>query len=125
MPSLRRRWGDLDHAEGPAQRHPAEDGWYHTAPMPVIEHAGRLWRSMEDPHPEITWGRALRAFVMSVPVDADLLQAESWRSSMKLACDTAWLNGHFGGWLEGNAVVAPDGVVVDMLRVDCKASDRY
>ena len=100
-----------------------EDGWYHTAPMPVIEHAGRLWRSMEDLHPEITWGRAFRAFVMSVLVDADLLQAESWRSSRKLACDTAWLNGHFGGWLEGNAVVAPDGGVVDMLRVDCKASE--
>jgi hypothetical protein len=32
--------------------------------------------------------------------------------------DKAWLAGTFGGWLEGNAVVTPEGRMVDMLRVE-------
>ena len=100
-----------------------DDGWYHTAPMPVIEHHGRLWRAMEDLHPEIVWGSGFRAFMMSVPVEADLLDAASWVSSSKLASSGEWLDGNFGGWLEGNAVIGPDDAVVDVLRVDFKRSE--
>ena len=93
---------------------------YHCAPMPVIEHNGRLWRAMEQCNPNKGWGVKFRAGMISASADADLLKRESWTFSNFLASDTAWVNGTFGGWLEGNAVVTPDGEVVDMLRVETK-----
>jgi hypothetical protein len=93
------------------------DGMYHCAPVPVLVHAGRLWRGMEDGAGPKGWDRKFKAFVMSAPVGADLLKASSWTCSNRLAHDSTWLGGKFGGWLEGNAVATPDGEVVDVLRV--------
>ena len=94
------------------------DGGYHTAPMPVVEHKGRLWRAFEDLRPGRKWGEHFRAFVMSAPVEADLLDENSWTFTNALAGDMSWLEGKFGGWLEGNAVVSPQGTIVDVLRAD-------
>lgn len=94
------------------------DGRYHCAPVPVVIHAGRLWRGMEDAQGPGGWGHHFRAFMMSAPEGADLLKAASWNSSNRLARNPAWLGGRFGGWLEGNAVVTPKGGIVDLLRVD-------
>jgi len=96
------------------------DGEYHCAPMPVLEHAGRFWRAMERRNPPRGWGTTYCAGMLSAPVDADLLNAASWTASNFLPSDTNWLGGTFGGWLEGNAVVAPDGRLLDILRVDTK-----
>lgn len=95
-----------------------DDGQYHCAPMPTVAHNGRLWRAMEDVAGDRGWADHFRAFVMSAPCDADLLRADSWTSCDRLAGDSAWLNGRFGGWLEGNAVVTPQETVVDLLRVE-------
>ncbi len=95
-----------------------DDAKYHCAPVPIVIHEGRIWRGMEDAMGPGNWGDHFRAFMMSAPVDSDLLRAESWTSSNRIGRDPRWLEGKFGGWLEGNAVVAPDGHVVDMLRVD-------
>lgn len=89
------------------------DGTYHCAPVPVVTHKGRLWRAMEDTTAARTWAGKFRAFMMSAPVDADLLQASSWTASERL--------GREPYWLEGNAVVAPDENMVDILRVDLPA----
>lgn len=98
-------------------------GQYHCAPMPVIVHNGRLWRAMETAHgPVLEWGKRYGAMMMSAPVDADLLKAGSWTVSNSLLYDSSYLNGRFTGWLEGNAVPAPDGGMVDILRVDDKTS---
>lgn len=101
------------------------DGKYHTAPCPVVVHDGRIWRAMEDAMGPGGWGSHFRAFMMSAPQDADLLRAESWTRSNPIARDPAWLDGKFGGWLEGNAVVTPDGHVVDLLRVDQKPDGGF
>lgn len=93
------------------------DGQWHTAPMPVLEHGGRLWRGFEDAHSSNKWGERYRARMLSAVVDADLMDAKSWTISNALARDTTWLGGRFGAWLEGNAVATPDGKVVDILRV--------
>jgi hypothetical protein len=93
------------------------DGKYHCAPMPVVEHQGRLWRAMEDAMGPGGWGSHFRTFMMSAPVDADLLRASSWTSTNKLERNPKWLGGKFGGWLEGNAVVTPQGKLVNILRV--------
>lgn len=94
------------------------EGEYHTAPVPVIIHNGRIWRALENARSDTEkWGIRYSAMVISAPVDADLLKASSWKATNFLQYDSTYLNGHFGGWLEGNVVVAPDGKVMDFLRV--------
>jgi hypothetical protein len=94
---------------------------YHTAPVPVVVHQGRIWRAMEDEKGGTSWGVMFRAFMMSVPEDADLLVAANWTASNALAHEPSYLGGRFGGWLEGNAVVDPAGRIVNVLRVDHRA----
>jgi hypothetical protein len=101
-----------------------DNGQYHCAPMPVIEHAGRLWRAFEWRSPPVAWGINYRAGMLSAPADADLLNAASWTSSNFLPSDRTWNGGDMGAWLEGNAVVAPDGQLVDILRVQTRSPDE-
>src|SRR5262249_30555167 len=90
-------------------------GKYHCAPTPVIEYKGKLWRGMEDAMgPVQVWGKLSGAFMMSVPVDADLLKADNWTSSTILRFDSTYLNGNFGGWVEGNAVIGPKDTIWDV-----------
>lgn len=93
------------------------DGQFHTAPMPVLVHGGRLWRAVEDASGGKEWGKRYMAMMASVPVDADLLDRGNWTFSNAIPRDPAWLEGNFTGWLEGNAVAAADGRVLDILRV--------
>lgn len=93
------------------------EGRYSTAPVPVLEHDGRLWRAVELGH-TARWPSGFRASVLSAPVDADLLHAGCWRQSEPLASRSGWLDGSFRGWLEGNVCVAPDGELVNLLRAD-------
>jgi hypothetical protein len=62
--------------------------------------------------------------MLSVPVDADLLDAKNWTFSEPLPSDRAWNGNDMGGWLEGNAVVAPSGELVDVLRVETRSPDE-
>jgi hypothetical protein len=59
--------------------------------------------------------------MLSAPEGADLLLAANWTQSNVLGRDPSWLDGQFGGWLEGNAVVAPNGSIVNVLRADYRA----
>ncbi len=93
-------------------------GENHTAPVPVVIHDGRIWRAIEDAGNGDQWGIRYGAMMMSAPADADLLMASSWTFSNYIARDPTWLGGKFNAWLEGNAVVTPDGKVVNILRVD-------
>lgn len=95
-----------------------EQGEFHTAPMPVLVHRGRLWRAFEDAGGGTEWGKRYAAMMLSAPEDADLLDRRNWAFSNPLPRDAAWLDGRFTGWLEGNAVADADGRVLDILRVD-------
>jgi len=88
------------------------DSMYHSAPVPVLVHDGRLWKGFEKQTGE--WPGGFRPFVVSAPVGADLLNAESWTVSQSIPWE-GWEP--YGGWLEGNVVAAPDGRLVDILRV--------
>lgn len=101
-----------------------DNGEHHCAPMPVIEHAGRLWRAFEWRNPPLAWGINYRAGMLSAPVDSDLLTAASWTASNFVPSDRAWNDGDMGAWLEGNAVVAPDGQLLDVLRVQTRSPDE-
>ncbi len=93
------------------------EGKYHCAPTPVVVHGGRLWRAFEQfsPTPPV---RTFRAFMMSAPEDADLLDAANWTRSNSHPIQRAWLNTRNEEWLEGNAVVTPAGTIADILRVE-------
>jgi hypothetical protein len=101
-----------------------DDAQYHCAPVPIVVHQGRIWRAMEDVMGPGGWGSHFRAFMMSAPTDSNLLDAKNWVSSNHLGQDPQWLGGEFRGWLEGNAVVTPEGRIVDMLRVDYRAGSE-
>ncbi len=118
---IRRSMDGGRHWTQPVDRHTGlltEQGEYHTAPTPVVEHNGRLWRGFESAMGGTQWGKRYQAGMVSIPVDADLLEAGQWTFSNFLPRDPAWLHGEFNAWLEGNAVVAPNGQIVDVLRVD-------
>ncbi|MHC4184698.1 MAG: sialidase family protein [Planctomycetota bacterium] len=84
------------------------EGRFHCAPVPVTEHNGRLWRGFEVDSGGYRW----EAFVMSTPVDSDLLKADSWVASSKVMITKAVGR----KWLEGNVVVTPEGGLVNILR---------
>lgn len=97
---------------------------YHTAPVPVIEFNGRIWRAFEDAMGSDKWGDRYRAFVMSAPIGSNLLNSESWTFTNCIPKSKDWLNGEFYGWLEGNVIPTPDGKLVNMLRVDTKIGGK-
>ncbi len=104
--------------ESPATGQLTSSGHWHTAPVPVVEHAGRVWRAFENADNGTEWGRRFCAGMLSAPADADLLNATNWTFSNFLPGNPQWLDGDFGGWLEGNAVVTPAGKIVNMIRCD-------
>ncbi len=91
-------------------------GMYHTGPVPVLIHKGRVWRTFEEV--ESPASRQFAAFVMSAPVGSDLLKAESWTKSDSLYLNPEWVNGDNPTWLEGNIVVDPKGKLLNFTRVD-------
>ncbi len=94
-------------------------GEYHTAPVPILTHNGRLWRAVENARAATDiWGKRYSAMLVSAPEASDLLESASWETTNWLGYDSTYLEGHFGGWLEGNVVVTPEGEIVDLLRVD-------
>lgn len=94
------------------------EGEYHTAPMPVIRHKGRLWRAVEYATAQSTqWGKRYSAMMVSAPEGSDILNADNWTRSNHLYYDSTYLDGKFNAWLEGNAVVDPKGNIIDVLRV--------
>ena len=101
-----------------------EDAKFHSAPVAVVVHGGRIWRAMEDAMGPGGWGSHFRAFVMSAPEDGDLLNAQNWVSSEPLASNSDWLNKKFGGWLEGNLVIGPNGKLFNLLRVDHRTANE-
>ena len=92
-------------------------GAYHTAPTPVLEHQGRIYKAIEDASLGQNWGERFGAMMFSAAADADLLRASSWTRSNVLPRGPSWLEGKFTAWLEGNPVATPEGEVVNLLRV--------
>jgi hypothetical protein len=89
------------------------DTGYHTAPVPMITRNGCIYRAFEF-HPAGPWG-SFQAFMMSAPANSDLTDPKSWSFSKSLNFPA---NVDGNAWLEGNAVVGPDGSILDVLRVN-------
>lgn len=93
-------------------------GWtgMHKAPMPIIEHNGRIWITCEYG----SWGKGFHAaMVGSADKDSSLLDANSWTFSEPVKYNENWNGvpkGKSKGNLEGNPVVFPDGNIYDVMR---------
>ena len=97
---------------------------YHSAPVPVVEHEGRLYKTFEDCDP-MEWGVGFQASVVSAPADADLLDAANWTMSNRILFNPDWLPDAWHkdeaaspGWREGNIVVAPDGQLWNIMTFE-------
>ena len=94
-----------------------ECGW-HRNPQLVVEYGGRIWNTAE-------WGQWARGYhapsVLSAPLDADLLDADSWEISPPVKYDRTWKGlpeGESSGNIEGTLVVFPDGKLYNVMRYD-------
>jgi len=98
------------------------EGTYDTGPMSVLVHKGRIWRGVAHMDKALNetggWGKGYAPMVISAPVDADLLKAESWKKTNYLPYNSAYLNGQFQCWLEVNMVVSPQGELCGISRVN-------
>lgn len=82
----------------------------------VTVHNGRVWRSFEEMAvPGGPGSELFTSFVMSAPVNSDLLNASSWTRSTGVSIN----QGINPGWglTEGNIVAKPNGDLVNMTRV--------
>ncbi|MFD1628347.1 stalk domain-containing protein [Pseudopedobacter beijingensis] len=95
---------------------------HHTAPTPVLKANGRIYRAFEDNDPHEF--PKMKAFLISAPENSDLLDASNWTATDKTSYDYQnWkepYNFLAPGWLEGNAVQAPDGKVWNFIRFNSR-----
>ncbi len=97
----------------------------HHAPTSMAIYDGRIWRAMEDHNDK----DLIFPFVISAPVDADLLDPASWTRS-NLVYFTEASRYTYGGHtilrlIEGNVVVGPDGKLYNLLRASCRTASKY
>ena len=93
-----------------------EIGW-HKAPMPIIKHEGMLYTAID--YGAWKYGGHANS-IASCASDADLLDPRNWHMTTPLPFDdgvAGMPQGKLAGLLEGNAIVAPDGSIVNMLRL--------
>lgn len=109
-----------DSGNGLLRMGDAEKG-YHTSSVSVVIANDRIWRPVEVARKRGKWGD-FESLVMSVPIDADLLNSENWKTSTRMALDVSWGN-QYGTWLEGGAVISPKGEIINILRVDNRAEE--
>ena len=96
-------------------------GMFHTGPVPVVKHNGKIWRAYEEAFdPENR--RDFHALAMCADEDTDLLKASSWDRTNSIRFDAKWLNAKNPNWLEGNIVVTPEGKLIDFMRLESWAS---
>lgn len=90
----------------------------HRAPMPIVNHGGRLWTTMEYGTWEIDTKHD--AGVASIDVNADPMVASNWAFTTPFSrYDKNYpgaVKGGSPGHHEGNVVVTPDGGLVNFLR---------
>jgi hypothetical protein len=91
-------------------------GRYHCAPCPTLVHDGRIWRSIET-FAGGDWGN-FEVQVMSAPLSADLLAANSWTFSRTLPKQDGFC------WLEGNVLLDPGGKIVNLLRTNDEGDEK-
>ncbi len=95
--------------------HRVVPGW-HKSSVPVIEHNGRLWCGVD--YGSHKSGGHITCLA-SAASNKDLLDAENWVISEPLEFSDEWqgaVKGDNRGFIEGSAIVLPNGQIGNMLR---------
>ncbi len=95
--------------------HQVTPGW-HKSGMPVVECNGRLWCGVD--YGSHRSGGHMSCLV-SADINSDLLDASSWNITRPLKYNPDWegaVKGDSRGFIEGNAIVMPDGEICNILR---------
>lgn len=92
-------------------------GLFHTGPVPVVSHNGKIWRAYEEAF-DAENRRDFHAFAVCADENADLLRASSWKRTNSIRFNEKWLNAKRPNWFEGNIVVRPDGKLIDFMRLE-------
>ena len=97
-------------------------GGFHSAAVPVVVYDGRLWRACETAGSDTS---IKRPFVISAPVDADLLDASSWTKSDNLITDNEIIVNEktVTELIEGNMVTTANGLY-NILRASSKQTSQ-
>lgn len=96
-----------------------KEGGLHKNVVPIVEHHGRLWTSIEYG----TWekGGKFHYMLLSCDADGDLCDPQSWCLTEPLVYDHNWQGAAVGltrGAIEGNTVVSPDDRLLCMMRYE-------
>ena len=95
----------------------------HKNPEPVVIHNGRIWNTVEWG----SWGRCHHApMVVSAPVDADLLDSDSWEFSVPVKYNPEWKGlpkGMSAGNIEGCLTPIGDNLYT-VMRYDMSKLER-
>ena len=98
-------------------------GTYHTAQVPCLVSGGRVWRACETYNDD---DASKQPFMLSAPEDADLLHASNWTVTNTVSQTSNYIGtDRISSMIEGNAVEAPDGSVVNLIRSNSGASSNY
>lgn len=100
----------------------------HCGPTPVVIKDGRIYRAYES-----VIGAGFRnycAFMLSADINSDLLDASSWTFTntvrlLDVAPIPDDISAQGAGWLEGNAVIDPEGNVCNIIRVNFEPGYGY
>ncbi len=97
-------------------------GNFHSAPVPVVVHDGRIWRALESRGDRFEY-----PFVISAPEDSDLLDPANWSRTNIVQNDAGWTTGThtLTEAIEGNVVIGPKGEVYNLLRGSCASTSAY
>ncbi len=88
--------------------------------MPMLFANGRIYRVFHRKDKTQNWPVSFAVVMISADQNDNLLDPASWTVSNAVPFDPAWASAwgtNNPGWLEGNAVQAPDGQIVVVTRV--------
>ncbi len=92
--------------------------------LPVVEHHGRLWTSMDVGSYPVGYHDTV---IVSADANADLMDPGAWTCSAPLRYDPNWPGASKGaprtGFLEGNVIVGPDGALYNVMRYETRGGD--
>ncbi|MDP4207106.1 MAG: sialidase family protein [Bacteroidota bacterium] len=94
-----------------------KDGKFHCAPTPILVTHGKIYRGFEQSGTDEPgkWCSAMKSFMIYSSVDADLLNADSWKFT-NMVLKPKNIPGT--GWLETNAVEDRDKRIVGLTRLN-------
>eukprot|EP01084_Bolivina_argentea_P007426 13943_1 len=99
---------------------------YNTGPTPTLLVNNTIFRGIESFRPPYKWGVDYGAMLIYCDINKNITDKTNWKHTQPVYINESWLINEYPkgvdspGYLEGNAVLAKDGVVREVLRFDGK-----